>query len=242
MRAPSDEEIVAAKAECRKRFGHDRIVRVIVAEPIGTHALVAAFNLREAAAHLDARFVSVPNARSVLIAERCLWPSMEGLEEIRTTRRMPAVDIQIEGEFRKLMGFVPGAAHAHPLTAATAPPSFVSPQDVARLGVGLKVGELQKAYPGEQLWSVCRRENGLELILRQPISAVWTAATVAAQAAQETNSGRLTCVLDFARDHVVWSPRPIDIYLDEAPGRADDIALPFFEMGGAGATASASFL
>ncbi len=242
MLAPNADEIAAAKTECRKRFGHDRIVRVVIAEPIGTHALVAAFNLREAAAYHDARFVSVPNARSTLVAERCLWPSIEGLEEIRTARRMPAVDIQIEGEFRKMMGFAAGVAHAHPLTAATAPPSFVSPQDVARVGVGLKVAELQKAYPGELLWSVYRRENGLELILRQPASAVWGAATEAAQAAQSTNAGRLTCVLDFARDHVVWSPKPLDAYFDEAPGRADDLALPFFEMGGAGATASASFL
>jgi hypothetical protein len=240
MLAPTTDEITAAKAECRKRFGHDRIVRIIVAEPVGTHALVAAFNLAEATVYHDARFASPPSARSALIAERCLWPSMEALEEIRTVRRMAAVDVQIEGKFRELMGFIAGAAHARPLSVATAPPSFVAglqPKEASA-----KVAELQKAYPGEMLWSVYRRENALELMMRQPTSDVWTAATVAAQAAQESNSHRLTCVLDFARDHVVWSPRPIDAYFDEAPGRADDIALPFFEMGGAGATASASFL
>lgn len=241
MQAPNDEEILKAKAECRARFGHDRIVRVIVSEPIGTHALMAAFNLREAGVYHDARFgIGVASARSSLVAERCLWPSADALEEIRVKRRMPAVDVQIETQFRRLMGFVAGIAHAMPLSAATAPPSFAA--GATGKEAAAKVAQLQAQYAGEQLWSIYRAENGLELIMRSPTSDVWTAASVAASAAQESNNGRLTCVLDFARDHIVWSPKPIDAYFDEAPGRADDCASPFFEMGGSGASASASFL
>src|SRR5207247_1894740 len=110
MNVPTLEECNAAKAECRKRFAHDRIVRVIVSEPIATHALVAAFHLREAAAYVDARESSATNARSALIAERCLWPSPEALDEIRTVRRLGAVDVQVEAQFRALMGFTPGGA------------------------------------------------------------------------------------------------------------------------------------
>ncbi len=241
MLAPTPEEITAAKAECRRRFGHEKIVRVIVTEPIATHALVAAFNLTEASSYVDNRRLSFENARSSLIGDRCLWPSQEVLEEIRGERRLWAVDIQIENKFRELMGFSDGEAHARPLSAATAPPGFRAGLNAKDLAA--KVAELVGLSKGQKLFAVQHPSNGLELIMGQPTGDVGLAASVALAAAQKSGSGTLTAVLDFAIDHVVWSPPGgAKAHIDEAPGRATDIAQPFFEMGGAGASASASFL
>ncbi len=135
------------------------------------------------------------------------------------------------------MGFTAGTAHAQPLTTMTAPPSFATADDL-----GKKIAELAAAHPGQQLYAVHKATNGLELIMKAPASEVWGAATVASRAAINDGAGLMTCVLDYARDHVVWSPRPFDQYIDECPGRACDVVNPFFEMGGSGASSAASFL
>ena len=232
---PTQEQIDAAKAECRKRFGHERILGIPLGAPINLFVIMAAFGMRDAAIYADARAASVVQARTALVAERRLFPSETELADARRLRG--ALDAKIEAAFREALGWTETIATAQPFSAATAPAGFA---DAATLAT--KAAELLKQYEHTELWSVTNTSNGLALVMAVPEQEVYIAATGALAEAGRTNRNTLTAVLLYARDLVVWSPRPLEQYLDEAPGRAEDLVNPFLEMGGAGATASATFL
>ena len=235
MLRPTEEQIDAAKAECRRRFGHARLVGVTIGAPVDLFCVVAAMGLREASADHDARVESIVQAQSAFVIDRLLWPALSEVAALRAT--FPALDAQITETARKALGFTEARASALVFSAATAPPGFAAAGELAA-----KVAELQSAHPAAKLWSVSNRANGLSLVMAAPSEDIYCAARAAAEAANTSKRGGLTVILDFARDLVVWSPKPLDVHLDEMPGRAEDIAGPFFEMGGAGASASASFL
>jgi len=232
---PTQEQIDAAKAECRKRFGHERVIGIPLGAPINLFVIMAAFGMREAAEYVDARAASPIQARSALVVERCLFPEAKVLADVRRLRG--ALDLKIEESFRGALGWNDAAAVAQPFSAATAPPGFAALADVAA-----KAADLLEQFKHTELWSVTNPANGLALVMAGPEEEVFIAAVAAIQDANRTKRGGLTTVLTYARDLIVWSPRPLDQYLDEAPGRAEDLANPFLEIGGAGATASASFL
>jgi hypothetical protein len=235
MIRPTPDEILAAKAACRAKFGHERILGIPLGDPIDLFVIMAACNLREAAAYEDARAVSPIQARSALVVSRALSPSQADLSASRRLRG--AIDAKIEAYFRAALGWTDEMATAQRFSAATAPPGFAAPAELPA-----KVQELVAAHPAAELWSVTNKANGLALVMAAPEEDVYTAAIAAIEEANRSRRGVLTVVLDFARDLVVWSPKPLDAYLDEAPGRAADLANPFLEMGGAGAVGSASFL
>ncbi len=235
MIRPTGDQILEAKAACRAKFGHERVIGIPLGEPIDLYVIMAAFGLREASTYSDARAVSPLQARSALVVDRAVWPSPKEIAARRALRG--ALDSQIEIYFRHALGWTDDMATAARFSAATAPPGFAAPADLAA-----KVAELQAAHANAELWSVTNAANGLALVMAAPDEAIYTAAIAAIEEANRSKRGTLTVVLDLVRDLIVWSPRPLDAYLDEKPGRAADIANPFLEMGGAGATGSATFL
>ena len=230
--ALTPEQITTAKDECLKKFGHTRIVKIDIDYPIDVTVLMAAFGLSEAAEYVDARAKSRRSAAAGLIATRALLPSPKELQEIRDGRRLPAIDAQIEVAYRRVMGFVSRAPSVSRLTSLTAPPSM--PADV--------LAQLVAKNPADNLWSAVNEENDFEVAFLAPVSETWAAATAADERASQSGRGRLTAILDYAKDHVLWSPKPIAEFIDEKPGRAEELKQAFLESGGAGAQASASFL
>jgi hypothetical protein len=241
MLRPSPDEVVAIKAACRAKFGHDRVIGIPLGEPIDLFVAVAAFSgVKDASVYVDARTASSTGpmqARSALIVERCLWPSQAELAAVRRLRGV--LDAKIEEYFRAAMGWSgdDNMASAVRFSAATAPPGFAAPAELAG-----KVNALFAAHPAAELWSVTNQVNGLALVIANPEEVVHTAFSAAFAELQKSRRGALTLSLDFLKDFIVWSPKPVDAYFDEAPGRAEDLTNPLLEMGGAAATGSASFL
>jgi hypothetical protein len=244
---PTPEEIAALKVECRKRFGHERIVGVSLGAPFDVLVAVAALDLASATEYDDARGKSAENARSALLFDRCLWPSQERLDAIREAPDTCAIDGLVEQKFRAAMGFdgddEPAFAR---LSTMSAPPAFASSKEAAA-----KIAALAQANPGVPLWSVSHRSSGLACILRQPIADVWTAISHTIGEAMKSRKGVLSAVTPFARDLCVWVPglapggsagAALAAHLDEAPGRAMHLVAPIVAMGGAFAEARASFL
>lgn len=244
MRIPTPEDIAAAKAECRRRFGHERLARVPLGAPFGVAVLLAAWDFAAASAHADARLVSVPNAASALLAERALFPAQDDVEQLRA--RGGLLDGEVEAEMRRIHGFVANDAAAVPLTAATAPPGYCAPKEAAS-----RVAALAAANAGADLWSVTNAANGLALILRAPMPDIVTAVGQASVEAQRRKAGAITWGLGHARDLCVWAPgalggsdaqQAFDRHFEEKPGRADDVGSALLMMGGAGAARRGDFL
>jgi hypothetical protein len=235
MLRPTPDEIAAARSLCREKFGHERIIGIELREPIDAFVIMAAMGMREASEYADARAESVTQARSALVARRALWPSQKVLSETRRT--LGALDAQIENYFRTAHGWTDATATALPFSVAAAPPGFAAPEDLAA-----KADELQRAHPAAKLWSITQAANGLSLVVAAAEEDVYGAAVSSYAAAQQSKRGVEAVILTFMRDLIVWSPKPIDALLEEKPGRAADLANPFFEMGGAGASGSVTFL
>lgn len=244
MRQPNPENIAAAKADCRARFGHERIARIPLGPPFGVTLLLAAWDFTAASAHADARLVSLPNAASALLAERGLFPAPDDVEQLRA--RGGLLDAEVEAEMRRLHGFVAGDATAVPLTAATVPPGYCAPKEAAS-----RVAGLQAANAGADLWAVTNAANGLALILRAPMADVVSAVGQASVEAQRRKAGAITWGLGHARDLCVWAPgalggsdaqQAFDRHFEEKPGRADDVGSALLVMGGAGAARRGDFL
>ncbi len=246
MIAPSAEEILAIKAEARKRFGSDRVARVALGAPFDLVVCLAPLSLASAAEYDDAGKVNAENARSAMLVERVLFPSQEKLDEIRSAPSTAALDALVDKQFCGLMGFGHdgGDVLAAPLSALNAPPGFASPKEVAA-----KVAALIAAHPGSTPWSIYHGGSGLSCILRQPISDVW--ATIAHKLSTVIKSGRgsLVAALPFARDLCVWAPglagnagSALEAHVDECPGRGALLVTPLLAMGGAMAETQASFL
>jgi hypothetical protein len=238
MNRPTPEDILAAKAACRARFGHERIIGIPLGEPIDLYVIAAAMGLREASAYVDARAASQIQARSALVVERCLWPDQKTIAAVRVKRG--ALDAKIEVGLREALGWVDAMATAQRFSAATVPPGFsagVNPADLPA-----KAAELVAAHPSAELWSITNRGNGLALVMAAPEEDVYTAIVAAIGEASQSKRGLLTVVYNFVRDLIVWSPKPLEQYFDEMPGRIEDLANPVLEMGGASAAGSPTFL
>lgn len=233
---PTPEEILAAKAACRARFGHERVIGIPLADPIDLYVIVAAMTFRDACAYVDARAESDIQARSALVVDRVLWPEQKTIAAVRAKRG--ALDGQIEMHVRATQGWTDTMATARRFSAATAPPGFASRDDLAA-----KVAELEAAYPHAELWSLSNRENGFACVLAAPEEDVFTAVTAAFGEATRSKRGLLTVVYNFVKDLVVW-PALSDMtaQLEVKPGMAEDFANPVFDIGGAGAAGSGSFL
>lgn len=234
MIAASPEQIAAAKAECRKRFGHDRGVRVVVSNPATgepmAEVLLANMTFADATSYHDARGESVITARSVLLTERVLWPSSAQLEELRS--EWGAFDTLVEREYRRELGFFEGSkALCRPLTPATCPPGLAPSEAV----------DLLRREAGKRLWAISNRANGLSLVARQPQPDVWTMGSRLIAEAMAENKNSLCPQLDMIADHTVWCPGgSLRVHIDERPGRAWDLNSPWADMGGAAAKTSAS--
>lgn len=230
----TQEQIAAAKAACRVKFGHDRLVGCKVAAPINIMAAVAAFNLKEADAHEAARERSAIDARSALLASRCLAPDAAALAKVR--EQWPAVDTLIETEFMVAMGFGVGDASCLPLSVSSAPRGFAPLDQLDR-----RVAEAYQDADGAKLWAITSQASGLALVVRNPVADVWTAGCLAIEAGRKAGTV-LSSLVGFYSDHLVWCPTTLAAHLDERPGRARDLLGPWTEMGGAAATGSHTFL
>lgn len=237
---PTPEQLATLKAECRRRFGHERMVGVPLAHPVDAFVVLASWSLAEAGAHADARLVSIPNAASVLVADRALYPAPELLDPLR--ERFGALDVEIERAFRKALGFVVEDPMIAELSVISSPPAFASvkaaPEKIAALG-------------GGPLHVVSSKGNGLSLIMREPSGDVVIAVGTAADEAQRARRGAISWATGYARDLCVWAPgstspadaaAAFDRHLAELPGRAADIGPALLAMGGAGAGRRAEFL
>ena len=237
---PTPEQLAALKAECRKRFGHERMVGVPLAHPVDAFVVLAAWSLAEAGAHADARLVSIPNAASVLVADRALYPAPEQLDPLR--ERFGALDVEIERAFRKALGFVAEDPSIAELSPVSSPPAFATvkaaPERIASLGAG-------------PFHVITSESNGLSLIMREPSADVVIAVGTAATEAQRSKRGSISWASGYARDLCVWAPgstspadaaQAFDRHLEELPGRAADIGPALLAMGGAGAGRRAEFL
>jgi hypothetical protein len=227
----TDADVTAAKALCLKTFKHDRPVGVDYTDPITgdllVTVLVADLDLAAAGAYFDARLESIPNARTVLLQERALFPSQEQLEELRET--WPEFDRSIEDRLRDLWGFITGAPVALPLTEATAPPGL-DPKLVA--GMLAEAGSVR-------LWAVSRPTIGLACVLRQPVRAIYDLSKTSYGEAWSARRNVLGSWLGIIEDHYVWSPAPtLRAHLEQRPGRLEDLGAAWLKMGGAGAKTS----
>lgn len=233
MIRPSAEQIAAAKAECRKRFKHERLIGVAVSDPaIGgdmAMVLMADLSFAEASDYHDARHESVVTARSVLLAERLLWPVSGELESIRS--EWGAFDVLVEREYRKEVGFTEGSASCRPLAASTCPPGLT----------GEAASELLKKEAGRRLWSIYSRANGLACVIRQPQPDVWMMGSTLLGDALREHKNTLCPQLQVIADHCVWAPAGgLMAHIEERPGRAEDLNEPWANMGGAAAKTSAT--
>lgn len=258
MITPSPAEIVLIKAEARRRFGSDRALCVQLGAPIGAAVVVAPFDLRSYSAHVDARAENASTAQAGAIVDRLLWCSpaspdeapvdtiepspddptplrrvaLARLELLRDT--WPAVDGKVEADLRSAAGEPGSLPSASPLTLGTLPP-----------GLSVKAAEeLLRAAPAtgpSALWGV-RGTNGCSLVMRAPLSDVYLAVRAAFGDALAKKSGQIDSVLVAARQHIVWSPEPLDALFDRKPVYAEEIWHAFFQMGGSAAASSATFL
>ncbi len=236
MIQPTPEEILAAKAACRARFGHERVVGIPLGEPIDQYVIMAAMGFREACAYADARADSQAQAASALVVERCLWPDQKTIAAIRVNRG--ALDDVIEFSYRKLLGWVDAPATAQRFSVATAPAGFADRDSLAA-----KVAELQGAHPGSELWSMRNRANGFAVVMVAPQEDVYTAIVAAIGEATKSKRGVLTVTYNFVKDLVVWpTPAELTAQLEIKPGMCEDFTNPALEIGGASAAGSATFL
>lgn len=234
---PSAEDIAAAKAACLKKFGHERVVGVWYHDPVTgdplTRVLLAALDWQAAVTYQDNRASNVGRARSLLFAERQLYPSSEALAPIRET--WAAFALTVETAYRILMGFSDDGPNptTAPLTAATAPPGLDAKACEAMLA----------ANAGSRLWSVYLADNGLALVWRQPAVESWMMSQTTIGEAQRAKRNVLCPALGTMADHCLWTPDgSLQAHLDAAPGRGRDLEIPWSIMGGLAAKASASFL
>lgn len=234
---PSAEEVASVKAECQKRFGHDRVVGVKYHDPIsGEHVAtvcLAAFDWAAAVEYQDNRASDVGKARALLFAERQLYPSPEALAPLRA--EWAAFALTVETVYRQAMGFSPEDTSpvARPLSPSAAPPGLSAADAKALIA----------SHQGVRLWGVSLPDNGLALVWKQPTSEVWGHSQRVIAEAMRAKAGVLCPALGTMGDHCVWTPDgTLKQHLDKAPGRARDLEVPWDMMGGVAAKASASFL
>jgi hypothetical protein len=256
-------EVIAVKADASRRFGSDRCLQVLLSAPIDAAVVVSPFDYKAVAAHVDARAQNVITAQSNAVTDRVLWCSptlpdaasapadvsmltaskddpeplrrvaLERLETLRET--WPIVNAEVERELRRVSGWVlEGVLHAVPLTPGTAPRGIAAKRVLEMLADAPAKG------PGS-LWSV-QGGSGAALVLKAPLVDVWHGARAAWSEARQQKSGILESFMVLVRQLIVWSPEPLDAYIDRVPGFAEGLWNPLLEMGGAATQASSSFL
>lgn len=265
MITPTDSEIIAIKADARRRFGSDRSLSCLLTSPVDACVVVAPFNLAGYSAHVDARSANTLTAQSGAVTDHVLWCSPEPLtglqgdavtvdalaptkEDPEPLRRVaierlealrstwPVVDAEIEAQLRKTAGAVRGGDIARAVQ--------LTPGNAPR---GLSAGEALALLAGAplggagSLWSVAH-SNGMALVLKAPRPNAWLAARAAFAEAHGKHAGIVDSTLVLVRQLVVWSPEPLAAYLDANPGYAEALWNPLLDMGGSSATTSSAFL
>lgn len=225
-------DIASAKAAAAKKFGSDALIGIDYRDPLSSELLVtvlfAALDLRATGEYEDARRASYAQARAGLFVDRRVYPSDERLAELREL--WPAFDGSVEVELRQELGFATERAYARRLSAATAPPGL-SAEDAAQL-----VTQEQPV----RLWAVACAENGLACVLRTPVAAIYALGMTSFREAQAARRGTLCPMREIAEDHCAWAPGgSLRAHLEERPGRAASLVLPWMDIGGAGARTSA---
>lgn len=264
MIAPTAAEVIAIKADARRRFGSDRSLSCLLTAPVDACVVVAPFDLKSYSAHVDSRSGNLITTQSGAVTDRVLWcsltmpdaasspagvdmlaPSKEDPEPLRRTaiERLeamrsvwPVVDAEIEAQLRKTAGATRGAdvARAVQLTPGNAPPGLSAAEAATMLAGAPALG-------AGSLWSVSH-SNGMALVLKAPRPNAWLAARAAWSEAHVRHAGIVDSALVLVRQLVEWSPEPFEAYLDGHPGYAEALWNPLLDMGGSSATTSAAFL
>ena len=227
-------ELEAARASCAERFPGRRLVEVVYHDPIDgsplAGLLLAALTYSDAIAFYDARSSL---SRWPLIADRLLFPAVTSLEALR--EEWPAFSLTVEASYRRAHGFSGDDALplVRPLSPDTAP-SGLSADDARAL---------LAANAGARLWAVSLAENGLSLVWRQPTAETWSLAARVTAEAHGRRANTLCPALATLGDHCLWTPDgPLSAHLDALPGRAADLSIPWNQIGGLAARATARFL
>jgi hypothetical protein len=231
MRLPTPAEISTAKADALRRFGRDELLLVELGAPIDAAVLVAPLDLPAYSRHVDEQQRDIGAAAQALVVGQRAWPAHEDLLALFARRPSAAGKI---------------VAKLHDRAGKNCPDPDVEPLAdlVARAGDGDVLPGLSSAAAqalldadeARELWGVS--SPLLSLVMASPSAELFLAAQSAEVGAIKSGKGSVGALLDFARQAIVWSRRPVEELLRDRPAVSADIKTAFRAMGGESAGSS----
>lgn len=224
MTRPTPEEIATAKAEAQARFGRSELLMVEMGAPINACVLAAPFDLDSYAEHSDEQRVDLQTSLRNAAHARIVWPSPEEISTLLD--KWPAAAEKVCGQLQRRAGRLVGDPKVMPLDPASPPPGLTSEE----------AQKLLDKHQGQAVFSAVG-PGTLSLVLARPDAEAWLAAKTARAKAAAANKRSVHTGLDFARQAIIWSSQPIDVFLDDKPAHCADIMTAYDELGGDGAEA-----
>lgn len=223
MKTPSPEEVTAIKADVVKRFPGCVAKQITLEAPISAVVVMASFDLPSWDSYVDAQGRDLDTAHVSALVDRRLWPSLDEVTAMR--ERWPAAPRKVAAEIHKAAGEVAGSAVSVAFSLEALPRGLTAEKGAA----------LIEAAGGAALWTVQLPGVPNTLVMQTPLADVYLAAKAANATANERNVGRISALLTYALEAVVWSSEPIDQLLNRLPGLAADVRRAYLDMGGEGA-------
>jgi hypothetical protein len=220
MTRPTPEEIVAIKADVAKRFPGCLAQEVTLDAPINAVVIMARFDLPSWDSYVDAQGRDIDTAHVGALVDRRLWPSLDEVTALR--ERWPAVPRKVAVEMHKAAGEIVGTSVSVAFSLDALPRGLTAEKGAA----------LIEAAEGAALWTVQLPGVPNTLIMQTPLADVYLAAKASNATANERNVGRISAMLTYALEAVVWSSEPIDQLLNRLPGLAADVRRAYLDMGG----------
>lgn len=218
------EEQAAIKADAAQRFGSAERYKIVdLADPIDATVVVAPFDLKSWAIHVDACSHDLGTAHAQALAARLLYPSQAEILDLRAL--WPTVPKHVCIRLHELAGQVPGVSPLCRLLTASTRPLALSQA---------AMDQLVAAHPGARLFAVEMPANGLCVVMSQPLPDVFLAAEAAEKDAQREGKGSVMAQLSWVRETIVWSATPIEAFLDQKPAAIADLWAGYRLMGGEG--------
>lgn len=225
MKTPTPEQVLTIKADAAKRFGSDRALLVELDAPIDAAVVVAPFNLVTWNDYVDAQARDIDTSHVGAIVDRLLWPSLDVFTALREA--WPAAPRIIAQKMHVAAGETLVKAVVTRLLSTSTPPLGLTAEKAAALIANAGTAAL---------WAVQLPGVASSCVMQTPLADVYLAAKAADRAAKDRGIGRITAMLAYVLETVVWSSEPIDQVLNRLPALSSDLRLAFGEMGGEGAT------
>ncbi len=244
MKMPTPEEIAAAKADAAARFGRDAVLLVALTGTIDACLLVAPLDLKAWSKHVDAQVRDLVTSHQSLALSQRVWPSVEATLDI--LKRRPAAAKKISLQLYKRAGQAPGDPRVELLSDLVASASG-NGEVIPGLSLAKALRLLEEAAKvdeGEEpreLWAAWG-PGPLSVVLTTPDPDVWLAASTADARARAKGERIAEATLDFAKQEVVWSQRPLDELFDDVPAITTDLKEAYRLIGGEGAEATSKSL